>query len=702
MEILRDRQCLATSQKTQRKQLFTSTQIVLMSMNVDWEFMIVILTPIASIHMDLISKKNKNLELIAMLNSNLIFYFFLLILSCQCMKGYIGDGKKKCDKTCNETCINGICSNYPDYTCLCDLGWTGSDCSVNCGCNNHSTCRNGTKLCDECKDNTEGKFCERCKIGSYGDATSTRCISCNCNEHGDESRGLCDQKSGKCFCLDNTEGENCENCANEFYGNPRNGGRCYSQCQSRGILKMTNGKSQGIGSFQSQSDVTECLWLLKLNQTLIEGGFIRFEVSEEMNVSCNSNAIYVYNSISELNEQKKLLNVICREENFFDNFRESRSGEIAIYFHRNAKNEGFNGIVSIFSCQLGTCRSPFTCDKTSNCVCPNGTRGLNCEIEICRENCTNGVCDTKSNKCICNETFGGEDCSLPIKPTSIVAQELFSTLTVTKNLNHLKKTLPRFGHTVNADRRGYLWIFGGYSISNGALNDIRQFDTKNHTWMQVTVDGSDTKMPTGRYFHAAEITKHSIYVYGGIGNDYKVLSDFWMFNIQEQRWSEVEISSTESPGALAGHTMTIVKVDENERLLIIGGYKNISKTDTKSSEIPLISHHNHQIVWEFDFDEKSWKKLNTSGSSPAVIFGHTTSYHLPKHLLYIFGGYQFANGNIEMTNRLYSLSRTKDGMWTWNFLPIFNELNRAEENLPRARFLHSAIAFQNYLLIYSG
>jgi hypothetical protein len=45
--------------------------------------------------------------------------------------------------------------------------------------------------------------------------------------------------------------------------------------------------------------------------------------------------------------------------------------------------------------------------------------------------------------------------------------------------------LPRFGHSLLTDRRGSLWLFGGYSLSHGALNDIRLFDTKNNTWMQV-------------------------------------------------------------------------------------------------------------------------------------------------------------------------------------------------------------------------
>lgn len=60
--------------------------------------------------------------------------------SCQCKRGFNGDGKENCTKTCYEKCVNGYCSEAPDYKCKCNLGWTGPDCRTNCGCYNHSTC----------------------------------------------------------------------------------------------------------------------------------------------------------------------------------------------------------------------------------------------------------------------------------------------------------------------------------------------------------------------------------------------------------------------------------------------------------------------------------------------------------------------------------------------------------------------------------
>lgn len=67
----------------------------------------------------------------------------------------------------------------------------------------------------------------------------------------------------------------------------------------------------------------------------------------------------------------------------------------------------------------------------------------------------------------------------------MVFTELFNTQNLAPNYEHLRKTLPRFGHALVADHRRGLWMFGGFSLSHGPLNDIRLFDILNSTWMQV-------------------------------------------------------------------------------------------------------------------------------------------------------------------------------------------------------------------------
>lgn len=66
---------------------------------------------------------------------------------------------------CLEDCGHGVCSGPPDFTCVCDLGWTSDlppptpapgppapRCSRDCGCNFHSHChKRGPGFCDECQ-----------------------------------------------------------------------------------------------------------------------------------------------------------------------------------------------------------------------------------------------------------------------------------------------------------------------------------------------------------------------------------------------------------------------------------------------------------------------------------------------------------------------------------------------------------------------
>ena len=200
-------------------------------------------------------------------------------------------------------------------------------------------------------------------------------------------------------------------------------------------------------------------------------------------------------------------------------------------------------------------------------------------------------------------------------------------------------------------------MFGGYSLSHGPLNDIRLFDTRNSTWMQVTVDSTtpDAKMPQGRYFHGADIihSKQAIYVYGGLtkptkSSNNRTLDDFWQFDIQNQRWSEVE-KDGEWPPSLSSHTLTSYRGSTLESLILIGGI-------SPGSDF-------HKLVWEFRVDTEQWQAWSTRGQGPNGIFGQSTVFHAPTKSLYVFGGYIYEQQQARLSNKLFSLNYTTK-VWT--------------------------------------
>lgn len=619
--------------------------------------------------------------------------------TCKCKQGYIGDGKKSCMRTCYNNCVHGYCLGAPQYKCHCDLGWTGADCSINCGCHNHSTCRTGVGRCDECQDWTEGEFCESCKPGSHGNATAGQgCRRCDCNDHGDETRGVCDVATGECICKDNTEGQNCEHCKPKFYGDPRHGGRCYYQCEPRGMLNAS--QTEGIGSYKTDPDIKsigpakECLWIISAED--VKDPIIQFTVNlSTFNVPCDQNAVYVYDGLGGVpdlgnNQQSQLLGVFCNGAS--SGVVEARSGNLTVHYKQSQTDQGFEGVYNVLACD-GHCTWPRIC-KNRHCVCRDGFGGYDCSIEICRNNCSihlnGGACDTSYGRCLCNEGYGGDDCSLKLDKSQLVFTELFNSDFLSDGLDHLRKTLPRFGHSLVADRRG-LWMFGGYSLSHGPLNDIRFYDTKNNTWMQVNVDATpDPKMPEGRYFHAAEIyhSKQNIYIYGGLSlqeksGQNKTLRDFWQFSLKERRWNQIK-DKEESPPPLAGHTLTLQKYQDYESLVLIGGF---------SLEEGFMTD-----MWEFDLDNDKWIKLNCGGSKPVGIIGHSTVYHAPSQSLYVFGGILYMYNGTTISNKLFSFHYPSKN---WSELPTFPSLN-AHDNLPRATYLHSAVTTNDYMIVFGG
>lgn len=101
------------------------------------------------------------------------------------------------------------------------------------------------------------------------------------------------------------------------------------------------------------------------------------------------------------------------------------------------------------------------------------------------------------------------------------------------------------------------------------------------------------------------------------------------------------------------------------------------------------------MTYAFNLTTFQWNILNTTGTAPVGIYGHSAVFHAISQTIYVFGGYVFQdNYRTEMSNKLYALNFA---LKFWTEVPIFDGINRVEDYLPRARFLHSAITTDNYV-----
>uniref|UniRef100_A0A665TLL1 Laminin, alpha 1 n=1 Tax=Echeneis naucrates TaxID=173247 RepID=A0A665TLL1_ECHNA len=173
-------------------------------------------------------------------------------LSCQeCAAGYFRQPQSELSLQSQKSlfvrpCVRCRCSNHSKYcdpetgdcqdcqhhtsgrSCgQCARGYYGkvsgsvSDCSK-CACplqeNSFSpTCipdgAAGDFRCTACQTGHEGRYCERCSIGYYGNPSlpSGNCSQCNCSQWG-SLHPLCDALTGQCHCKTGVKGQTCDHC----------------------------------------------------------------------------------------------------------------------------------------------------------------------------------------------------------------------------------------------------------------------------------------------------------------------------------------------------------------------------------------------------------------------------------------------------------------------------------------------------------
>ena len=96
------------------------------------------------------------------------------------------------------------------------------------------------------------------------------------------------------------------------------------------------------------------------------------------------------------------------------------------------------------------------------------------------------------------------------------------------------------------------------------LNDLRMFDLGSHEW--TSLEATSGIPPPVRHSGTMSVLKESEVLLCGGGGEYGMLSDCWVWDIEEKRWEELHHHNF---GFRGEHTACFVS--DEEGVLIFGG-----------------------------------------------------------------------------------------------------------------------------------
>ena len=200
----------------------------------------------------------------------------------------------------------------------------------------------------------------------------------------------------------------------------------------------------------------------------------------------------------------------------------------------------------------------------------------------------------------------------------------------------------RFGHRMVYDPvNERVLLFGGavWEDRYTFFDDLWSYDYSTNTWTQIG-DGSG---PEGRFnFMMVYLpVHHQLLVFGGY-SAYNRLSDTWIYDITDNRWTQLRPENSPSHRSDAA----IAYDPENDIVILHDGY---CRDD---------SHP--QDTWVFDFDSIDWTQMRPE-DSPQSQYGHHMIYDSLNLQVVMYGGHWSITENGRMVSHGYS-----DGVWTYD------------------------------------
>lgn len=182
----------------------------------------------------------------------------------------------------------------------------------------------------------------------------------------------------------------------------------------------------------------------------------------------------------------------------------------------------------------------------------------------------------------------------------------------------------------------HMYVFGGeFSTIRQFYHfrDLWRFDLKTNAWEEIKASGPS---PSPRSGHRMIGWKSYIIVFGGFHDtfrDCKYFNDLYLFNIPEERWEKIDVSTISVPCPRSGCGFFLHPT--NDTAFVYGGYvrdKKVSGTDLCDMwQLSLRAQPGMAVPVK-----AIWERLSRKGTAPSRRSGASFAVHKSRAL--VFGG----------------------------------------------------------------
>ena len=222
----------------------------------------------------------------------------------------------------------------------------------------------------------------------------------------------------------------------------------------------------------------------------------------------------------------------------------------------------------------------------------------------------------------------------------------------------------RFVHS-SCRFKNFLYIFGGLTSTSTAFNDLWRLDLGSREWCHPLAMGS---YPSPKACATLVPYNESLVLFGGwtllssLRQEYKLFNDIHMYNVEQNRWTEIIFSYGPPPTAEHGATI------HRNYMIVFGG--------TIQQELGLPGTSSNQ-VWCFDLSTYRWMTPIIENNMPHARYGHS-QVHISDSQLLVIGGCAGANINFYDV-WLLTIPDDISQPWHWTELRIHNPQYAPEE-----------------------